>query len=189
MHVHHHCSHRVVCPIARRTRSTATRRMIWPIGWRAMPSTPSRRWIWMACSTVIPARAPISFTTFRQQVRQQQSEGGDAACQLVGCLVFMAFNSIKLVCASPLPLRNLSPRYIYLFIGLTVWLWFLLSVRLLCTRSRSPFAEGRNKHKQRRTVFARFLQGLRQSGDELNATEGMQLKVSSPYGANLQLSN
>lgn len=46
--------------------------------------------------------------------------GGDAACQLVGCLVFMAFNSIKLVCASPLPLRNLSPRYIYLFIGLTV---------------------------------------------------------------------
>jgi len=40
------------------------------------------------------------------------------------------------------------------------------------------FTEGRNKHKQRRTVFARFLQGLRQSGDELNATEGMQLKVS-----------
>ncbi|KAH8346627.1 hypothetical protein KR084_007130 [Drosophila pseudotakahashii] len=38
--------------------------------------------------------------------------------------------------------------------------------------------EGRNKHKQRRTVFARFLQGLRQSGDELNATEGMQLKTN-----------
>lgn len=55
--------------------------------------------------------------------------------------------------------------------------------------SLPPFVEGRNKHKQRRTVFARFLQGLRQSGDELNATEGMQLKVSSPYGANLQLSN
>lgn len=46
--------------------------------------------------------------------------GGDAACQLVGCLVFMAFNSIKLVCASPSLLRHLSPRYIYLFIGLTV---------------------------------------------------------------------
>ncbi|KAH8284343.1 hypothetical protein KR018_004048 [Drosophila ironensis] len=38
--------------------------------------------------------------------------------------------------------------------------------------------EGRNKHKQRRTVFARFLHGLRQSGDELNATEGMQLKTN-----------
>ncbi|XP_055903937.1 uncharacterized protein LOC129939803 [Eupeodes corollae] len=35
--------------------------------------------------------------------------------------------------------------------------------------------EGRNKAK-RRTVFARFLNGLRQSGDELNQTEGMQLK-------------
>ncbi|XP_032305634.1 uncharacterized protein LOC6499735 [Drosophila ananassae] len=38
--------------------------------------------------------------------------------------------------------------------------------------------EGRNKHKQRRTVFARFLNGLRQSGDELNAGEGMQLKTN-----------
>ncbi|KAH8335633.1 hypothetical protein KR074_007404 [Drosophila pseudoananassae] len=38
--------------------------------------------------------------------------------------------------------------------------------------------EGRNKHKQRRTVFARFLHGLRQSGDELNAGEGMQLKTN-----------
>ncbi|KAH8420729.1 hypothetical protein KR222_003233 [Zaprionus bogoriensis] len=38
--------------------------------------------------------------------------------------------------------------------------------------------EGRNKQKQRRTVFARFLQGLRQSGDELNANEGMQLKTN-----------
>lgn len=37
-------------------------------------------------------------------------------------------------------------------------------------------AEGRNKHK-RRTVFARFINGLRQTGDELNPTEGMQLKV------------
>ncbi|TMW41929.1 hypothetical protein DOY81_012991, partial [Sarcophaga bullata] len=35
--------------------------------------------------------------------------------------------------------------------------------------------EGRNKHK-RRTVFARFINGLRQTGDELNPTEGMQLK-------------
>lgn len=46
--------------------------------------------------------------------------GGDAACQLVGCLVFMAFNSIKLVCAFPFPLSPLASRYIYLFIGLTV---------------------------------------------------------------------
>ncbi|KAI8123162.1 Sterile alpha motif domain-containing protein 5 [Lucilia cuprina] len=37
--------------------------------------------------------------------------------------------------------------------------------------------EGRNKHK-RRTVFARFINGLRQTGDELNPTEGMQLKTS-----------
>ncbi|KAL9891711.1 uncharacterized protein LOC119634488 [Glossina fuscipes] len=37
--------------------------------------------------------------------------------------------------------------------------------------------EGRNRHK-RRTVFARFLHGLRQSGDELNQSEVMQLKTS-----------
>ncbi|XP_037943559.1 uncharacterized protein LOC119676394 [Teleopsis dalmanni] len=37
--------------------------------------------------------------------------------------------------------------------------------------------EGRNKNK-RRTVFARFLNGLRQNGDEFGPTEGMQLKTS-----------
>lgn len=72
-HTYH--SHRVASPIARRTRSIAIRKTIWPIGWRAMPSTPSRRSIWMGCSTVIPACGPISFTTFRQQVRQLPGSG------------------------------------------------------------------------------------------------------------------
>lgn len=52
-----------------------------------------------------------------------------------------------------------------------IWIWNWIWIGL-------DWLEGRNKHKQRRTVFHRFLQGLRQSGDELNATEGMQLKVS-----------
>lgn len=42
----------------------------------------------------------------------------------------------------------------------------------------SCLTEGRNKHK-RRTVFARFINGLRQTGDELNPNEGMQLKVKT----------
>lgn len=54
---------------------------------------------------------------------------------------------------------------------LRIWIWNWIWIGL-------DWLEGRNKHKQRRTVFHRFLQGLRQSGDELNATEGMQLKVS-----------
>lgn len=66
----------------------------------------------------------------------------------------------------------------------------MFSVRLAAFNigliSVSFSAEGRNKNKQRRTVFARFLQGLRQSGDELNANEGMQLKVSERTRLGLQ---
>ncbi|XP_059219432.1 uncharacterized protein LOC106091387 isoform X1 [Stomoxys calcitrans] len=38
--------------------------------------------------------------------------------------------------------------------------------------------EGRNKRKRHTTVFARFLNGLRQGAEELNPAEGMQLKTS-----------
>lgn len=115
--------------------------------------------------------------------RKAGRRGVRDACQFVGCLVFMAFNSIKLVCASS---NCLFPfPYIYL----SVYRTDCLIVAFRCLSLPLPPAEGRNKHKQRRTVFARFLQGLRQSGDELNATEGMQLKVSSAVESTNELSS